>query len=186
MSKKYLSKLAVIAAVGALAQVAMAADGTVNFTGEITDSICSLAPESQLINVPLGKITRTKFQTVGTGSAPAKFTINLLDCPAGINKGKVTFSGTADSRVADLVAIDGSGQGNPAAQGVGIEIGDWEGQKIALGSASREYALTQGANKLQFQARYVSTLPLVGAAPTDPVLQAGPANGTAQFTVAYN
>ncbi|SFP32114.1 MULTISPECIES: fimbrial protein [unclassified Variovorax] len=186
MSKKIISRFAAIATVAAMSQAALAADGQINFTGEITDSICSLTPDSQNLTVPLGKVSRTAFPTVGTGSTPAKFTLNLADCPAGSNKAKVTFSGTADSRNVDLVAIDGSGTGTPAAQGVGIQIGDWEGQKIALGSASREYALAQGTNKLQFQARYVSTLPLTGGSPADPVLKSGPANGTAQFTVAYN
>lgn len=186
MLNNAFAKIAVIAAIGAMSQAALATDGTINFTGEITDNICSLAPESQLMTVPLGKITRNAFPTVGTGSTPAKFTINLVDCPLGSNKAKVTFSGTADSRVAELVAIDGSGTGQLAAQGVGIQIGDWEGKKIPLGSASRDYALSQGSNKLQFQARYVSTLPLTGAAPTDALLTAGPANGTAQFTIAYN
>ena len=85
MLKNSFAKLAVLAAIGALSQAAMAADGTVNFTGEITDSICSLAPESQLINVPLGKITRTKFQTVGTGLGQADWLIGEdIARPGGI------------------------------------------------------------------------------------------------------
>ncbi|WP_398498013.1 fimbrial protein [Variovorax sp.] len=187
MLKNAFTKIAVIAAVGAMSQAALAQDGQVNFVGEITDSVCSIAPESMNLTVPLGKVSKNAFPTVGTGSSLAKFTLNLRDCPVTANKAKVTFSGTADKINAELLAIElSNGTGNPTAKGVGIEISDWEAVKIPLGQASRDYLIAQGSNDLQFRARYISTLPLTPAAANGPALTPGTANGSAQFTVAYN
>ena len=190
MLKNAFTKLAVIAAVGALSQAAMAADGTVNFTGKITDSICSVAPESVNMTVPLGKVSKNAFPAVGSGSTVAKFTINLRDCPAGTNKAKVTFSGAGVpgniAAAEGLLKVNNSGSTVEAAKGVGIEIGDANGLKIPLGAASSEYILGAGDNNLKFQARYVSFFPVTPTAPSTDALTAGPADGTAQFSIAYN
>ena len=69
---------------------------------------------------------------------------------------------------------------------VGIEIGDANGLKIPLGAASSEYILGAGDNNLKFQARYVSFFPVTPTAPSTDALTAGPADGTAQFSIAYN
>lgn len=179
MRKTAFIKIATLTVAGVLSQGAFAADGNVNFTGEITDAICSVAPGSQNLVVPLGKVSRTVLEGApGKGSTAAKFTIELLNCPAGSNKAKITFSGKEDLLNKDLLAIANAGiVGKGAAEGVGIEIGDSAGAAIKLGSPSAEYILGQGDNSLKFQARYLSTAAVV---------KAGPADSTAQFTIAYN
>lgn len=180
MQKTVFVKFAALAVAGVMSQGAAAADGTVNFTGEITDAICSIAPASQNLVVPLGKVSRTVLEGApGKGSAPAKFTIDLLNCPAGSNKAKVTFSGKEDLVNKDLLGIANAGVKGPtaAATGVGIEVGDSAGVPIKLGAQSSEYILGQGDNSLKFQARYVSTTAVVTT---------GPADSIAQFTIAYN
>lgn len=187
MLRSSLTKLAVIAAIGGMSQAALADGGVINFTGSITDSICSVAPESQNMTVPLGDVSIKVFPTVGTRApTPGKFTINLKDCPAGAAKAKVTFTGTPDPDNATLLKTNNAGSGVLAAQGVGIEIGDFAGTKIDLASASGEYQLGQGDNNLKFEARYVSTLPVAPVAPSTRKIAPGEASGTAQFTVAYN
>lgn len=184
MKKFVVARLAILAAAGALSQSAFAADGTINFTGEIVDAPCSISANSQNMVVPLGKVSRTTFDgsTAGTAvpgkkATPAKFKIDLLGCGASAKGAIVTFSGTADSDDATSLRVANAGQVSVgAASGVAIEIGDSAGTKIPLGSASGEYVLGLGDNSLNFQAAYVATKTTVTP---------GPANSVAQFTVAY-
>ncbi len=175
MFKNSIIKLAAIAIVGISSQAAMAADGTVNFKGEIIDSTCSISPGSVDKTVQLGKIVNRIFTAVGTTSTPVGFTIDLLNCDtATLKNATVTFTGAADG---DYLAIANSGQTVPSAQGVAIQLKDSAGAPIKLGSASNKYPLGNGTNQLQFQANYIATKAAVTT---------GPANGQAQFTVAYN
>lgn len=175
MLKHSLSKLFAFAAVGALSQAAMAYDGTINFQGEIIDATCSVAPSSQNKTVQLGKIVSRAFTGVGSTSTPVDFSIDLLDCDTSKFKNtQVTFSGTADG---DNLAIANSGQTVAAATGVAIQLKDSAGKPIKLGTASPNYILGNGTNSLQFKANYFATKDAVTV---------GPANGMAQFTVAYN
>lgn len=162
-----------------MTQGAFAADGTINFTGEITDATCSISPSSQNLTVPLGKVAKTVLNgAAGKKSAAANFTIDLLDCPATAKNATVAFTGVADAVNKDDLRIANAGQvGVSAATGVAVQLGDSTGTQIAVnGLPSAEYKLGEGANSLKFQAQYVST----GAAVT-----VGPANTSAQFTVAY-
>lgn len=184
MQKSVLVKFASLAVAGVLSQGAFAADGTINFTGEITTQICSVSPNSQNLIVPLGKVSRAAFDggtagtaAVGKKATPAKFTIDLLGCDTTtLKNATVTFTGTADTD-ATLLRLANAGQvGVTAATGVAIELGDSAGTKIPLGSPSSAYILGQGDNSLKFQAAYVATKTAVTA---------GPANSVAQFTMDY-
>ncbi|WPH13682.1 fimbrial protein [Variovorax paradoxus] len=183
MQKTVFVKFAALAVAGALSQAAFAADGTINFTGEIVDAPCSISPNSQNLTVPLGKVTRNAFggtagtAVIGTKATPARFTIDLLGCGATAKGATVTFSGTADLDNATTLRLANAGQvGVGSASGVAIELGDSAGTKIALGSPSADYVLGLGDNSLKFQAAYVATKTAVTV---------GPANAVAQFTVAY-
>lgn len=184
MQKKVFIQLAALAAAGVLSQGAFAADGTINFTGDIVDAPCSISPNSQNLTVPLGKVARTVFDgatagtaVVGKKATPARFSIDLLGCGATAKGATVTFAGTADLDDATNLRLANAGQvGVGAASGVAIELGDSAGTKIPLGSASAQYTLGTGDNSLKFQAAYVATKATVTT---------GPANSVAQFTVAY-
>lgn len=172
-----IAKIAAISALAAAAQGAVAADGTVNFIGEIVDAPCSIAPQSQNLTVPLGKVSRASLDgAAGKVSAPAKFTIGLLGCGATATGATVTFAAPADATNANLVRVGVGEVDGSFATGVGIQIADSSGKQIPVGQASGNYTLAQGDNSLQFQANYMST----GAAVT-----VGTANAMAQFTVAY-
>ncbi len=189
MSKKFFPQFAVIALVAAVSQGAFAAagdTGVINFEGEITASICSIAPKSQNMTVFLGKPTVKKFKVAGDKAEPAGFTIDLLDCPAvaegsPANVATVTFKGTPDTTAASAnkwlkVANAGLTGGVVAAKNVAIQIADSTGKQIDLGTASGEYILGEGTNSLKFQAAYIATAAGVTA---------GPANSTANFQVDY-
>ena len=191
MQKSVFAKFASLAIAGVLSQGAFAADGTINFTGEITDAPCSVSANSQDMTVPLGKVSRNVFgitapgttpavtaATVGKKSIPANFTIDLLGCGATAKGASVSFSGTADLDNTTTLRVANAGQaGTAAASGVAIEIADSAGAKIDLNTGkSIDYPLGLGDNSLKFQAAYIATKPAVTV---------GPANSTAQFTIAY-
>lgn len=153
---------------------AVAADGTIHFTGSITDQTCTVDSGSQNLNVDLGNVAQTALDgTAGMKAAPTRFTLSLSDCPDTANGANVKFDGTSDGVNQNLLALD-SGAG--IASGVGIEIADKNGTSIPLHTASTDYTLGPGSNTLDFIARYVST----GTAVTT-----GTANGTSQFTINY-
>lgn len=190
MQKSVLVKFAALAVASVVSQGAFAVDGTINFTGEITDAPCTVAPNSQNLTVPLGKVSRNVFgitpavgstpavttATVGRKSTPAKFSIDLLGCGATAKGATVTFTGATDAVVPTALRVGAGEVDGSFARGVAIELGDSSGRKIDLGSPSGDYTLSPGDNSLKFQAVYVATAPAVTT---------GPANGTAQFTIAY-
>ena len=176
MQKKLAIQLAAVAVAGVLSQGAFAADGTINFTGEITSSPCSITAGNQNVAVPLGKVSATTFDGATAGTATAgkaaplnAFNINLTGCSAAATGGTVTFNGTADTDDTTLVRVTGG------AAGVALQITDDGGTKISNGTASKSYTLKQGDNTFKFQAGYVATKTTVTA---------GVANAVAQFTLA--
>ncbi len=183
MQKTVFVKFATLAVAGVLSQGAFAADGTINFTGEIVDAPCSISPNSQNLIVPLGKVSRTAFDgatagtaVVGKKATPAKFSIDLLGCGSTAKGATVTFTGVSDALVTTALRVGAGEVDGGFASGVAIELGDSSGQKIDLGSPSGNYTLAVGDNSLKFQAAYVATKTAVTV---------GPANSVAQFTVAY-
>ena len=170
-----LTKAAVLIALAASAQAALAADGTVNFVGKLIDTPCSVSPNSANLTVPLGSVSTTSMNGgVGKRSTPAKFTIDLLNCsPAAGATATVSFTGTADASGNRLRV--GVGEASGFATGVSIEIADSAGTPINLGVVGRLSA-GGGQQPLRFQASYYSTAATVTA---------GTGNAVAQFTVAY-
>ncbi|TKU37304.1 type 1 fimbrial protein [Citrobacter sp. wls716] len=153
---------------------AVAADGTIHFTGSITDQTCTVDSGSQNLNVDLGTVAKAALDGAsGMKASPTRFTLNLSDCPDTVNGANVKFDGTSDGLNQNLLALD---SGTGIATGVGIEIADKNGTAIPLHTASTDYLLVEGNNTLDFVARYVST----GTAVTT-----GTANGTSQFTINY-
>lgn len=177
MQKQFaLMSFIAVAMAGLASQSAFAYDGEINFNGEVVDTPCSIAPASQKITVPLGKVTKSTFTAAGTKSTPAKFSIDLLGCGATAKGAAITFTGTADATVKDDLRVGVGGVDGSYATGVAVELQDSAGTKIPLGTASGNYTLVPGDNSLKFQAAYVST---------GPAVTVGQANATAQFTVAY-
>lgn len=171
---KKLTLSALMLAAGFCTATANAADGTINFTGTITDQTCTVDSGSQNLNVPLGNVAQAALNgAAGMKAAPTRFTLALTNCPGTVTGANVKFDGISDSVNQNLLALD---TGTGVASGVGIEIADKSGTAIPLHTASPDYALAAGNNALSFVARYVST----GSAVTT-----GKANGTSQFTINY-
>lgn len=170
---KFILPFAAIA-LGATVATGYAADGTIRFTGAITDATCTVATGSQALNVDLGKVAKSALNgSAGLSASPTRFTLGLTGCPETVKNASIKFDGNANSVNPKLLAVD---SGTDAATGVGIQIAEENGTEIPLHTSSRNYALTTGTNQLDFVARYVST----GTAVTT-----GTANGTSMFTINY-
>jgi len=175
MKKSVLVKFTALAVAGVLSQGAFAADGTINFTGEIVDAPCSVSPNSQNLTVPLGKVSRTVLDgAAGKKATPAKFNIELLNCPAASKGASVTFTGPANA--AGQLRIDAGMAAGSFAEGVAIELRDSASKVFAANAESPVYVLAEGANALKFEAVYISTAPKVTV---------GRGDSTALFTVNY-
>lgn len=174
--KKNLIAVAVLAS-SAFGISAFAADGQVNFTGEIIDAGCTVVnTPANPLEVKLGKVARSAFTQAGDTAAPTGFTLQLTNCPATVSTASVKFDGTAVNGDNSVLALT---QDAGVATGVGIQLSDASQTVLPLYTASTAYPLQSGSatNNLDFVARYVSTSNTVTA---------GPANSMASFTINYN
>lgn len=162
---------------------AHAADGTINFTGEILDSACTVDTSTSTQTVNLGKIPKSAFTGVGQVAAATRFSIVLNNCPAAVTSASVKFDGTADANDADILALS-SGQ---TAQGVGVALYEEDGvTPVPLATQSKSLtldtssagspAVAANSNTMTFVAKYKATKATVVA---------GTANATSDFTITY-
>lgn len=107
MNKMISNKEALLITLLGLSGAANAADGTINFTGEILTQGCTITSTNPL-NVDLGKITFPENVNGGEESAGRKFTISL-NCPTSLSG--ITFSGRSDSTFPDFFAVTGGADG---------------------------------------------------------------------------
>ncbi len=180
---------------------AMAADGTINFTGEIVAASCTMTggagtsvgggKGNQIIDVNLGKVSADALGTTAGGAIAGGTNINLeLDCGntgTGLKVVKVKFAPNAGGSGTDLddprlLKVNGG------AKNVGIGIFDSNNKLIDLGA--NDLGITgnlvedktdpqniQYSAKLNLVAGYVRTN-------SEPV-GSGEANGTLPFTLTY-
>jgi major type 1 subunit fimbrin (pilin) len=182
-------KIASLASVMALAfassAVVHAADGTINFTGEIVDAGCNAyvnGSGTTTGNVDMGKVQKTAFKGVGStvdsgAASTTGFTIEMNDCPSTVSSVTFKFDGqnvNGDDKILALTS------GTGVATGVGIQLYDKARNVIQLAKASEPYTITNtgagATNSLPFYAKYIQTVATVTA---------GPANAVATFTVNY-
>lgn len=165
-----------IAAVSVLSSASvLASDGTVNFTGEVLDSACTVdIGANNTMNVDMGKVAKTAFTGKGSTASYTKFDLKLTKCPATVTSATVKFDGTADAGDNSVLALTVE---EGVATGVGIQLSDSADKVVSLGSPTSSVTLAAGDNVLPFYARYIQQAAAVTA---------GPANSVAQFTLNYN
>ncbi|HHS8778813.1 TPA: fimbrial protein [Serratia marcescens] len=178
--KKVLLPLAALV-LSATASNAMAANGTVKFTGEIKQSTCQVTSDNQNKEVYLGTYPTSAFPTVGSKSASKAFQISLEKCDAGDYS--LRFDGNTVAGNPDLLSVSNVGGTGAAATGVGIEITDNNGKPFAIGDGSninddvaKVTIAADGKATFNLQARYRSF---------DSNVTAGLANATSPFTIEY-
>lgn len=173
--KKILT-LAIAGAMGFMSS-AHAADGKIQFKGQIVDTPCVVNPTTQNFEVNMGQIKRRDLDGAAGRQAPTgtAFQIKLEECDVSTyGNAKITFTGNAVAGQPDLLQTT---LGAGAAQGIGIKLFDRNSVQIPLNTASSNMALVNGSNTLDFSAYYVSTAAAVTT---------GYGNAVADFTFTYN
>lgn len=173
--KKRLIAIALLTG-SAFTGVANAADGTINFTGNITDAACTVSASTATQTVAMGTVSSGSMTTVGASSAPTRFNITLSACPATATSAAIKFDGPSDTMNSSLLALT-----NVPGVATGVAIGLYEADSstlIPVGSASAKHTLTAtGNNTFDYYAKYVST---------NTTIVAGTASAVSNFTVVYN
>lgn len=172
---KKLSLFVSVVTSALISSAAFAADGTINFTGNVTDTACTVDTASANQTVKLGTVAVSSFAAAGATAAPTRFSINLTNCPATAKTANIRFDGPVASGNSSILSLS-SGQtaGN---LGVGLYQQD-STTLIPIGSSTPSVTLTTtGTNTLTFIAKYYAISTPVGV---------GTANATATFTVSYN
>ncbi|AZC84575.1 fimbrial protein [Pseudomonas chlororaphis] len=194
---KLLKSIVSMAIAGAVSTSALAADGTINFTGDIVAASCKIdggagtnvggSKGNQNIDVNLGKVSSDSLTGSAGGGIVGGKSINLnLDCGGtaeGLKSVKLQFdpnSGSGvDSKNVSLLKVTGG------AEGVGIGLYNSSNKLISLGAnetidgalvPTTEGETTTYTAKLNLRAGYVAN---------GDAIKAGPANGTLPFTLTY-
>ncbi|MEJ8856040.1 fimbrial protein [Variovorax robiniae] len=148
-----------------VAGTASAANGTVNFNGEVVASTCAVANAdgTGAINVTLPKITASQLNGgEGKRAGQTLFTIDLADCVPASGQVGVRFVGNA----AQLDQVRGLFKNTGSASNV--EVGVWDQLDTQLRPAENTGGFTAidtgtGAASIPLNAYYVSTGSAVGA-----------------------
>ena len=156
---------------------AVAADGTINFTGSITSSTCKIdgANVAATKTVALGAVPTVALSVAGQTAGDQAFSLALTECNAGTTGVAARFESL------DLATVDGylaltSGTGVAQNVQIGIYGINGELQPINGGVPTDGYVnLENGAATLNYVAAYHAT----GAA------VAGTANSQVSYTLSY-
>ncbi len=178
--KKVLLPIAALTLTLASVQ-AFAADGTVSFTGNITQSGCSVTnATNKTITVAMGNYSSSALSTANQEAGPRPFEIDLTKCATGSIK--VRFDGTAVSGFPNLLKLTSTGatSTDPSAT-VGIKITDLaSGAAYTIGDTSSAVPFqatdSTGALNIKLAARYHA---FATGTPS------GAANATTDFSIEY-
>ncbi|MGH8437464.1 MAG: fimbrial protein [Pseudomonas sp.] len=193
----YLKNVLAASLVGLLANAAMAADGTINFTGEIIAASCSATAGAgttvggekgnQNIDVSLGKVSMDSLTGTAGGNIVAGSAINVnLDCgstAAGLSTVRVQFdpmSGSGvDPKNNKLLKTTGT------AKGVGIGI--YNANNVPINLAANEFVDAPMIKTGEAEtAKYTANLNMrAGYVANGDTMAPGTANGTLPFTLTY-
>ena len=166
-----------LAAVMTLGTISMAnaanqGNGSVTFTGSITDAPCSIEPGSLDQTVKLGDIASVQLKKGGK-STPQDILIKLVGCDVSTAKNvTTTFTGAESETTPGLLAMKGS------ARGASIAINDVDGKLLPLGEKSKPQEVEDGQVTLRFSAY------LQGDSASESVTP-GEFSSVADFTLAY-
>lgn len=165
------------AALCGIAFTSSAADGSINFTGTILDSACTIDTGNANQTVNLGMVPKSTFSKAGDMAAATRFSIVLENCPDTVTSASIKFDGKADATNTSILALS-DGQ---TAKGVGIALYEEDGiTAIPLATRSKSITLDTAtpanSNSLTYVAKYMATQASV---------EAGSANSTSDFTITY-
>ncbi|MGP2543562.1 fimbrial protein [Yersinia sp. 2541 StPb PI] len=113
------------------APIVMAADtSTINITGNVIASPCTVNAANSAMNIKLDDIQATDLSAAGAASPWKTFTITLINCPVSTTKVDAAFSGTADTQ--DAARYKNAG----TATNLSIELTDSVGTNLGPGKVT--------------------------------------------------
>lgn len=178
MKKNLLMSVLVL---GVFSASSYAADGIVTFTGNITESGCTVTnATNKVINVPMGNYSSSALSNAGQEAGSKHFEINLENCIAGAVK--VRFHGTPVSGNSELLKLTPTGHStNDPANTVGIKIIDLVSNQVyRVGDTTSTVPFqnvdSKGSINIKLAARYHA---FSDGTPS------GEANSSANFSIEY-
>lgn len=142
-------------------------NGTIHFTGTITNAPCAIAPGDDAIEVPFGQVSYRELATTGATTASRPVVIHLTGCafdpdtaatganPVGLmSRVNVTFSGDATSDSKGYISTG-------SATNVAVQLLKSDNTSIINANNTPAIAdarqLQPGSNELRFFARLLAT-----------------------------
>ncbi|HGM6627006.1 TPA: fimbrial protein [Serratia marcescens] len=132
----------------------MAADVTINVTGKVVASPCTVDNNGNY-NIDLGQnISAATLNPANSYSAWKNFNVTLSNCPAGTTKVTATFAGTADS---NNTAMYANTTGTGFAQNVAVQLQNGTAGTNTGNGATMTVNVASSAAAFPLQARAYST-----------------------------
>ncbi|MBJ9325206.1 fimbrial protein [Citrobacter braakii] len=157
--KKNILAVMLASACGLSAMSANAADGTITFNGQITDTTCDVALSSpgatsgSNLVVELGAFHKAKITNANDVVSEKDVNFSLTNCPAAITKVGILFEGTQDNDMQDAFA---NAAGADAAVGVAVKLLDGA-SAVAPNSLPVLKDITNGTLEIPYKAQFVAT-----------------------------
>ncbi len=178
-----------IVAAGAslLAISAHAADGQINFEGELTAQTCLIDVDGNAANpaiVTLAKVAAAGLQTAGTTAAQRNFNINLKNCVGVAGTARAFFEDDANFVDSADGTLKNLATGVDAATLVGLQLVDGiSGAAIVVGSGLQIGAT--GTNTARDIVADMATLPYAVQYISRGAATAGKVNGSVTYSIVY-
>lgn len=103
-------------------------DIAVNFSGDVYDSACQIAPDSDNQTVDLGRLYNSQLETPGEATDWVPVSIKLVNCPSGSQIVTARFSGTPEPGATQYYKSTGD------AENVSVELQSSTGDELGNGA----------------------------------------------------
>ncbi|HEJ9059993.1 TPA: fimbrial protein [Serratia fonticola] len=154
-----------------------AGEKNVRLYGALVTEPCVILPGDEDIQLDFGTVI-DKYLYLNTRTLGQSFEIHLVECDLTLGKTvRVTFTGTENSALPGLLAIDGSSE----AMGIAIGLETAQAKPLPLNKASGKYTLQAGSNIIALKA-YVQGEPKAIANKT---IERGLFSASATFRLDY-
>lgn len=139
--------------------------GRVHLRGELVNSACAVAPESQDLRVEMGQYRSNTFGDVGSYSTvTVPFTLHLVECRRDVaSQVGISFQGLSPAEDPQVFVASAQASGMPGESGLGLALFDDRQQLIIPNATPNHYSpIAAQEMTFHFSARYrVISLPLV-------------------------
>ncbi|WP_454724663.1 MULTISPECIES: fimbrial protein [Cupriavidus] len=173
----FATAIAAAAAAAAFAPAANAADGTIEFTGNVVATTCTIngGGAANNLTVALPPVSASALAEPGATAGRTPFAIKLSGCQGSSTKVATTFEAGSTVNAAGRLAVDAGG-----ASGVDIRLLNASQGVIKAGAAQAEQNspavdLESGGATLNYFAEYMATS----------TVSAGAANSRVQYSLVY-